>query len=153
MGTLATTDPDAGDTFTYTLVAGAGDADNGAFSIGGGDLLTAASFNYEVQSNYSVRVQSEDQGGLATQQVLAIAVADLDEPPPAFSSPSESAPGSVVIRWSSLSNHLYTLYHSTNLLTGFEVLQSHIPATPGLNSYTDAATSAQQKFWKISTGP
>ena len=33
VGTLSTTDPDAGNTFTYTLVSGTGSTDNGAFNI------------------------------------------------------------------------------------------------------------------------
>ena len=37
VGTLSTTDPDAGNTFTYTLVAGTGSADNGSFNISGND--------------------------------------------------------------------------------------------------------------------
>ena len=35
VGTLSTTDPDAGDTHTYTLVAGTGDTDNASFTIAG----------------------------------------------------------------------------------------------------------------------
>ena len=33
IGTFSTTDPDAGDTFTYTLVTGTGSTDNSAFTI------------------------------------------------------------------------------------------------------------------------
>ena len=52
VGTLTTTDPDLGDSHTYTLVSGAGDTDNARFTIGGvgGDeLLTAESFDVETQ--------------------------------------------------------------------------------------------------------
>jgi uncharacterized membrane protein len=82
LGTLSTTDQDDGDTFTYTLVAGEGGADNGSFSILDDMLLTEASFNFEVQSTYSIRVQSTDQGLLSTEIVVAIAVLDVNEPPP-----------------------------------------------------------------------
>lgn len=33
VGTLSAADPDAGETFSYALVPGAGDTDNGSFSI------------------------------------------------------------------------------------------------------------------------
>ena len=42
VGTLSTTDPDAGNTFTYTLVSGAGDTDNGSFNISGNQLRATA---------------------------------------------------------------------------------------------------------------
>jgi len=152
VGTFSTTDPDAGDTFSYTLVDGAGSANNGLFSISGNDLLTAASFNYEVQSNYTIRVQSTDQGFLATQKVFAVTVTDIAEPPPVIQLPDVAPDGTIVIRWSSIANHLYTVHHSTNLLTGFSVLQSNLPATPVINSYTDSVPTLPQKFWKITTG-
>ena len=150
VGHFTTQDPDAGNTFTYTLVAGAGEADNGSFTISGSNLLTAAVFNYEVKSNFSIRVQSTDQGSLTTQKVFAIKVADVDETP-VFYGPSEPTNGNIVLRWSSTTNKLYSVHHSTNLLTGFTVLQSNIPATPAINSYTQSVLTIPQKFWKITT--
>ncbi|SEW35473.1 Ig-like domain (group 3), partial [Roseivirga pacifica] len=41
VGTIASTDQDATDSHTYTLVAGTGDTDNASFSINGNQLLTA----------------------------------------------------------------------------------------------------------------
>jgi hypothetical protein len=61
--------------------------------------------------------------------------------------------GRMIIHWSSVTNHAYTVYDSTNLLTGFSAVQSNIPATPPINSFTNSAMTAPQKFWKISTGP
>lgn len=58
---------------------------------------------------------------------------------------------SVVIRWASLTNRLYTLHHSTNLLSGFSILEGNIPATPPINSYTDAVNNVMMKFWKVTT--
>jgi len=57
VGTLSTTDIDAGDTFRYSLVTGAGAADNASFAIVGNTLKTAASFNYEVKNSYSIRIR------------------------------------------------------------------------------------------------
>jgi len=79
VGTLSTTDPDAGNTFTYTLVSGAGSTDNGSLTISGSNLLTAASFDYETKANYSIRVRSTDQGGLWFENGFIIAVSNLND--------------------------------------------------------------------------
>jgi len=80
-GVLSTTDPNTGDTFTYTLVSGTGSADNGSFSISGNALVSAASFNFEAKNSYSIRVRSTDQGGLWTEKAFTISVTDVNEPP------------------------------------------------------------------------
>jgi uncharacterized protein YggE len=84
VGTLSTTDPDVGDTYTYSLVAGDGDADNASFTIVGDELQTAATLDFETQQTYSIRVQSMDQGGLAVEQMLTITVTDVNEAPTAI---------------------------------------------------------------------
>jgi len=79
VGSFSTSDPDAGDTFTYLLVAGTGSTDNGSFTVSGNQLKTAASFDYETKSSYSVRVRVTDAGGLWFEKVFAIAVTDVAE--------------------------------------------------------------------------
>src|SRR5262249_41373959 len=64
VGTFATTDQDAGDTFTYTLVTGSGDTDNASFQAVGNQLRTNAVFDFETRSSYSIRVRTTDQDGL-----------------------------------------------------------------------------------------
>jgi hypothetical protein len=81
VGTLTTTDPDADNTFTYTLVPGAGDTDNAAFTITGTSLETAAAFDYEAKSSYSVRVRATDQGGLWTEMPFTISVTNVNDAP------------------------------------------------------------------------
>jgi Cadherin domain len=76
VGTLSTTDQDAGDTFTYSLVSGDGSSDNRAFSIDGSTLRTAASFDYVAKSSYSIRVRSTDSGGKSIEHVFNIIVVD-----------------------------------------------------------------------------
>ena len=153
VGSFSTQDPDAGNTFTYSLVAGTGSGDNGSFSISGSNLLTAAMFNYEVKNNYSIRVQSADQSGLSTQKVFAINILDVNEPPPSFSEAPSLSGSNMVIRWGSITNKKYTVHFSTNLISGFSVLQSNIPGTPAVNSYTDSLTAVTQKYWKVTTDP
>ncbi len=81
VATLSTTDPDAGNTFTYTLVAGTGDEGNAAFSIVGTELRTNAIFDFETQPSYSIRVRSTDAGGLSVERSFTINVTDeIDAP-------------------------------------------------------------------------
>jgi Ca2+-binding RTX toxin-like protein len=79
IGTFTSTDPDVGNTFTYSLVSGTGDTDNAGFSIDGSTLKTAASFDFETKSSYSIRVRTTDQGGLWYEQVFTIGVTDVLE--------------------------------------------------------------------------
>ena len=81
VGALTSADPDTGDSFTYSLVAGAGDADNGAFAIVGDQLVTAAVFDYEGHRSRTIRVRSTDQSGLWHEESLSIAVTDVNEAP------------------------------------------------------------------------
>jgi uncharacterized delta-60 repeat protein len=81
VGTLTTTDVDAGNTFTYTLVAGTGDTDNGAFNISDSNLRATSSFDFETKSSYTIRIRSTDQGGLFTEKTFTITVIDINESP------------------------------------------------------------------------
>ncbi len=45
--------------------------------------------------------------------------------------------GGVVVSWPSLSNRIYRLERTTNLLLDFEPLVNDLPADPPENSYTD----------------
>ena len=90
VGSLASIDVDAGDTFTYTLVSGTGDTDNASFTIDGNTLKTAAVFDYETKSSYSVRVRVTDAGGLTFEKVFTITVTDLDEVSPVITGPGSS---------------------------------------------------------------
>jgi hypothetical protein len=83
VGTLSATDPDAGDTFTFTLVAGAGDTDNASFQITGSTLKTNAVFDYETKNSYSIRVRVTDNLGLTRDEQFTITITDVveNEPP------------------------------------------------------------------------
>ncbi len=81
VGTLSTTDPDGGDAHTYSLVAGSGDGDNGSFDIVGSQLRTNAVFDFETAGSYSVRVRSEDAGGLAFERQFTVVITNVNEPP------------------------------------------------------------------------
>jgi|GEM_PF-1432136 len=98
VGALSSSDPDAGSTFTYSLVSGAGSADNASFNIAGSTLRTAAVFDFETKASYSIRVRTTDQGGLTYDEAFTITVTNVDEVPPTVSisstasSPTATAP-------------------------------------------------------------
>ena len=79
VGTLDAADADAGDSHTFALVNGAGDADNAAFAIVGDQLRSAAVFDFEVKSSYTIRVRVRDERGAAFQKALAISVTNVQE--------------------------------------------------------------------------
>jgi VCBS repeat-containing protein len=81
IGNFSTTDPDAGDTFTYTLVAGAGSTDNGSFNINGNQLQSSAVFDFETKSSYSIRVRSTDAGSLNFEKVFTITIVNNNDAP------------------------------------------------------------------------
>jgi YVTN family beta-propeller protein len=81
VGSLSTTDPDAGDTQSYSLVSGVGSTDNGSFQLVGNSLQTSAVFNFEAKSSYSIRVRSTDAGGLFFEKALTVTVNNVNEPP------------------------------------------------------------------------
>ncbi|MFG0263762.1 MAG: cadherin domain-containing protein [Rhodopirellula sp. JB055] len=85
VGALSTTDADVADTFTYSLVSGVGDTDNALFAIDGNNLVTAATFDFETQSSYSVRIQSSDAVGETVSQSFVITVTDINDAPTGLS--------------------------------------------------------------------
>jgi large repetitive protein len=81
VGTLSTTDADAGETFTYSLVAGAGDTDNGSFQIDGDTLKTNEQFDFETKDSYSIRIRTTDSAGDSFEKVFTISVNNVNEQP------------------------------------------------------------------------
>jgi len=79
VATLGSVDQDTGDTFTYSLVSGAGSADNGAFTLVGNQLQINASPDFETKSSYAIRVRTTDQDGLLVEKNLNFAVNNLVE--------------------------------------------------------------------------
>ena len=87
VGTLRTSDPDAGDTYAYSIVIGENDstevATGGAFKIGaGGKLLVdnAAALAALAGTQTTVSIKATDAGDLSTWQEFTIDLADNHEP-------------------------------------------------------------------------
>ncbi len=101
VGTFGNNDPDAGDTFTYTLVSGTGSTDNASFTISGNLLKSAASFNYEVKNSYGIRVQTKDQAGNLFQKAFVITVTDINDlAKPVLNAPTAITQSGFTLGWS-----------------------------------------------------
>lgn len=88
IGTLGTNDQDAGDTFTYTLVAGTGDTDNALVEIAAASLKSKQSFNFETKPSLSIRVQVKDQSNNIFAMPLTVTITDVNDlTKPVFSIP------------------------------------------------------------------
>lgn len=85
VGLLQTKDPDPSETFTYSMITGIGDDDNAVFILDGAMVRSRSSFDFEVKSNYSIRVRSTDSRGLSTEKALAIVVTNINENPTSLS--------------------------------------------------------------------
>jgi gliding motility-associated-like protein len=74
VGNLSSTDPDAGDTHTYSLVGGSGGGDNASFTIVGNQLKANAVFNFAAKRLYAVRIGTTDAGGLSFEKEFLISI-------------------------------------------------------------------------------
>ena len=81
VGTLSTTDPDSGNTFTYSLVSSndARDDDNGSFTVSGTSLVTSGTIDYETKSSMKIYVNVND-GANDYAKAFTISVSDTLEP-------------------------------------------------------------------------
>ena len=81
VGTLSTTDPDSGNTFTYSLVSSndARDDDNGSFTVSGTSLVTSGTIDYETKSSMNIYVNVND-GVNDYPKAFTISVSDTLEP-------------------------------------------------------------------------
>lgn len=81
VGTLSSTDADAGDTHTYTLV----DGDIDFFYIDGAELKAVDSFDFEERSSYDITVRTTDDGGLIFDEDFTVSITDVNEAPNSLS--------------------------------------------------------------------
>ncbi|GKS64187.1 hypothetical protein YTPLAS72_14910 [Nitrospira sp.] len=81
VGFVTTQDPDAGETFSYSLTDSAGgrfaiNASTGEITVANGSLL-----DYESSTTHNITVRVTDSGGLTYDEVLTIQVMDVEEAP------------------------------------------------------------------------
>lgn len=141
VGDLTVTDVDAGDSHTWSLVVGEGDADNALFQMSENKLLTGASFDFESKAVYRVRVRATDTGSLSFEQAFEINVSDVDEAPTAImldnQSIVENEPAGTVIGAFSTTDQDANDTHSYTLTDGegsadnnsFEITEGELVAS------------------------
>ncbi|MBJ7358040.1 Ig-like domain-containing protein [Nocardioides sp.] len=89
VGNLTAVDPDAGDSHVFSLVPGAGSADNASFRVDGDSLESAIGFDFETRSSYSVRLRATDEAGEVTEKAFTVTVTDANDPPVAVDDGAE----------------------------------------------------------------
>jgi len=101
VGRLTTSDFDAGDSHSFSLIAGDGSTDNGNFSISGDSLKAATSMDAETKQKHYIRIKSVDSGGLSYEKTFTVVVRGINDNIPvitaqSFSISESSAVGSEV---------------------------------------------------------
>ncbi len=82
IGQFTSEDADVGETYMYSLVAGAGDTDNGIFNIVDDELVTRTAMDFEAGSSFSIRVRTEeDLTGLFFEKAFNVFINDVNEAP------------------------------------------------------------------------
>src|SRR6185369_6532663 len=79
VGTLSATDPDSGETFTFSLPAGLDD--NNLFNISSTSLRENASFDFETQNSYTVTVRVADHCGVTFDKQFVISISNVNDAP------------------------------------------------------------------------
>ena len=100
IGTFSTIDPDAGDTFTYSLVTGDGSVNNAAFTIVNNELRLSVVPDFETKPSYSIRVRTTDVGGLFFEKIFTIRIIDLPE------NPGDTAPTNLLLSRSDIDENV-----------------------------------------------
>lgn len=81
IGNLTTTDIDANETHSYTLVDGDGSENNSAFIIENNVLKVKNSLNYEEKSSYKIRIRTTDSGSAIFESPFIVEVINIEEKP------------------------------------------------------------------------
>ena len=83
VGTLTATDPDVGQTQTFSLVAGSGDTDNASFTIAGNALKLTPVADFETKASYALRIRATDNGSppMSFEKAFTVTITDVNEAP------------------------------------------------------------------------
>jgi gliding motility-associated-like protein len=140
IGLMSSTDQDAGDTHTYSLVAGTGSTDNAAFKILNGQIYAAQVFSFDAKNSYSVRVRTTDAGGLSYDQAFTITVS---QKPVITGTGNETFPNS---RVAASANPSISLGYSSDLfVSGADIVSYNWTPSTGLNSSAISNPTASPK--------
>ncbi|MEQ8711434.1 MAG: cadherin domain-containing protein [Cyclobacteriaceae bacterium] len=94
VGTLSTTDADAGETFDYALIAGDGSTNNAAFTIDGNNLNMSQVIDFEDNPSLAVRISATDSRGASVEKAFTIEVTNTNDAPTALDLSNATLPES-----------------------------------------------------------
>src|SRR6185295_16000306 len=147
VATLGAVDPDAGETFSYTLASDP----SGKFQVVGNQIRVkaGASLDFETATSHDVTVTVTDAGGLSRSEVISIAVTNQNEVPTDLtvaggSVQENAAAGTVVATLGALDpdagdTFSYTL--ASDPSGQFEVVGNEVRVKAGASLDFEAATS------------
>ena len=156
IGNLSTTDPDAGNTHSYTVSDGRFEVVNGQLK-----LKAGTSLDFESQSSVQLKITTTDQGGLSFSENFTIKVNDLNEAP-ANSAPTdidlsnasinENVVGGVIGTLSTIDpnagdKHTYTVSDNR-----FEVVNGQLKLKSGIGLDHETEGSVQLKVTTTDQG-
>jgi len=137
VGQVSASDPDVGDSLTYTV-------SDGRFEIVDGQiqLKDGVSLDYEAEPQVSLTVTATDQGGLSAAQTLTLNVTDINEAPSLTATRASGTEDKVI----DLAGHIET---ATNGQAGaFSVTISGVPEGAALSAGVEIADGV----WQIEPG-
>ena len=140
IGTLSTTDPNTGDSFTYSIVGG---ADAGDFALSGSTLQFKAgtTLDHEAKASYAVTVRSTDAGGLSVDKAFTVTLTNVNEAPTLTTPlPDQAAQATQVFNFAFAPNAFVDVDAGTTLaytatLDGGGALPAWLTFTPGSRSF------------------
>ena len=78
VGTVSASDPDAGDSWTYSITDASG---NFTIDPNSGEIRTTGALDHDAQDSYTVTIAATDAGRLTTSQTVTLNVNDINEAP------------------------------------------------------------------------
>lgn len=87
IGALTTTDPNTGNTHTYTITSG-----SDIVTVIGANLVVNGDVNYEASATKSITIRSTDGGGLSFDKSFTLSITDVNEPPTAMTLSTSTVP-------------------------------------------------------------
>ncbi|WP_209018600.1 Ig-like domain-containing protein [Endobacterium cereale] len=154
VATLSASDPDVGDTHTYSLVNGAGD--NAAFTMEGNKLYLTANADFEAKQSYSITVEVKDAGGLTHQETRTIYVNNLNDAPTDIqlgsNSVTENVKGAIIGQLTTVDqdagdSHTYTVDDNR-----FEVANGKLQLKAGISLDYEATPTVDVKVTSTDLG-
>ena len=138
VGTVTATDPDAGDTVTYTITAG---NEDGRFAIGSstGEITVAGGLDHETTERHTLTVEATDGRGGTSTSTVEIGIGDVPEDlPPAPQDVEVSLPGGeFTISWTAVSGAAeYEVQHRSDAQSSWTALAA-VDATSATYSPAD----------------